>query len=148
MKNRETQIGLEISTAQNQWYVQVFPTTRDNISGKQTVPAVVRPKTKIQEPRVDSGELDINIQNLKEHLCQTQTENVQQTAISRKDLQLSVSSWYYSINYDCSTSREQLSDSTDVQFSDEFPNKPLVLRNTQWRQTKRETTYMLQMESC
>ena len=61
LKNRETQIGLESSTAQNQSEFQILSTTRDNISGKQTVPAVVRPKTKIHEPRLDSGELDINV---------------------------------------------------------------------------------------
>ena len=61
LKNRETQIGLESSTAQNQSKIQILSTTRDNISGKQTVPAVVRPKTKIHEPRLDSGELDINV---------------------------------------------------------------------------------------
>ena len=51
LKNRGTQIGLESSTAQNQSKFQILSTTRDNISGKQTVPAVVRPKTKIHEPR-------------------------------------------------------------------------------------------------
>ena len=86
LKNRETQIGLERSTAQNQSELQVVSTTRDNISGKQTVPAVVRPKTKIHEPRVDSGELDINVQSLKERVCQIQTQNVQQTAMSTEKI--------------------------------------------------------------
>ena len=48
--------------------------------------AVVRPKTKIQEPRVDSGGLDINVRNLKEQTCQIQTENVQQTAVSTEKI--------------------------------------------------------------
>ena len=82
MKNRETQIALESSTAQNQSELQVLSTTRDNISGIQTVPAAVRPKTKIHGPRLDSGELDINVRSLKEQECQIQTQNVQQTAIS------------------------------------------------------------------
>ena len=81
MKNRETQIGLESSRAQNQSAVQVLPTTKDKISGKQTVPAVVRPKTKVHEPRIDSGELDINVQSLKEQVCQLQTQIVQQTTM-------------------------------------------------------------------
>ena len=54
LKNREIQIGLESSTAQNQSEFQILSTTRDNISGRQTVPAVFRPKTKIHEPRLDS----------------------------------------------------------------------------------------------
>ena len=82
MKTRETQIGLEKSTAQNQSEFQILSTKRDKISGKQTVPAVVRPKTKIHEPRLDSGELDINVQSLKEQVCHIQTQNVQQTAMS------------------------------------------------------------------
>ena len=47
LKNPEIQIGLESSTAQNQSKLQVLSATRDNISGKQTLPAVVRSKTKI-----------------------------------------------------------------------------------------------------
>ena len=82
LKNRETHIGLESSTAQNQSEFQILFTTRDNISGKQTVSAVVRPNTKIHEPRLDSGELDINVQSLKEQVCHIQTQNVQQTAMS------------------------------------------------------------------
>ena len=82
LKNRETQIGLESSTAQNQSEFQILSTKRDKISGKQTVPAVVRPKTKIHDPRLDSGELDINVQSLKEQVCHIQTQNVQQTAMS------------------------------------------------------------------
>ena len=70
LKNRETQIGLESSTAQNQSEMQVLSTKSDNISGKQTMPAVVRPRIQIQEPRVESGEFDINIQSLKEQVCQ------------------------------------------------------------------------------
>ena len=65
LKNRETQIGLESSTTQNQLELQDLSATRDNISGKQTMPAVVRPSTKIHEPRVESGEFEINVQSLK-----------------------------------------------------------------------------------
>ena len=86
MKNRETQIGLESSTALNQSEFQTLSTTSDIISGKQTVPAVVRPKTKIHEPRLDSGELDINVQSLKELVCHIQTQNVQQTAMSTEKI--------------------------------------------------------------
>ena len=86
MKSRETQIGLESSTAQNQSEFQILSSTRDNISGKQTVPAVVRPKTKIHEPRLDSGELDINVQSLKEQVCQIQTQNTQQTAMGTEKI--------------------------------------------------------------
>ena len=86
LKNRETQISLESSTAQNQSEFQILSTTRDDISGKQTVPAVVRPKTKIHEPRLDSGELDINVQSLKEQVCHIQTQNVQQTAMSTEKI--------------------------------------------------------------
>ena len=46
------------------------------------MPAVVIPKKKIHEPRVESGELDNNEQSLKEQVCQIQTQNVQQTAMS------------------------------------------------------------------
>ena len=55
---------------------------KSNINGKQTKPAAVRPKMKIHEPRVESGEFDINVQNLKDQVCQIQTQNVQQTARS------------------------------------------------------------------
>ena len=85
-KNRETQIGLESSTAQNQSEFRILSTTRDKISGNQTVPAVVRPKTKIHEPRLGSGELDINVQSLKEQVCHIQTQNVQQTAMSTEKI--------------------------------------------------------------
>ena len=88
LKNRETRISLENSTAQNQSELQVLSTTRDNINGKQTVPAVVRPKTKINEPRVDSGELDINVQSLNEQVCQIQTHNVQQTAMKTENIHI------------------------------------------------------------
>ena len=57
LKNCETQIGLESSTTQNQLELQDLSATRDNISGKQTMPVFVRPKTKIHEPR-------INLENL------------------------------------------------------------------------------------
>ena len=50
------------------------------------MPAVVRPKTKIHEPRVESGELDNNLQSLKEQVCQIQTQNVQQTAPSTEKI--------------------------------------------------------------
>ena len=86
MKNREIQIGLESSTAQNQSELQVLSATRDNISGKQSVPAVLRPKMKIHEPRVESGELDNNVQSLKEQVCQIQTQNIQQTAMSTEKI--------------------------------------------------------------
>ena len=86
LKNRETQIGLESSTTQNQSESQVLSATRDNISGKQTIPAVVRPKTKIHEPRVESGEFDIYVQSLKEQVCQIQTQNVQQTERSTEKI--------------------------------------------------------------
>ena len=86
LKNRETQISLESSTAQNQSELQILSTKRDNISGKQTEPAVVRPKTKIHEPRIDSGELDINVQSLKEQVCQIQTQNAQQTAMGTEKI--------------------------------------------------------------
>ena len=49
------------------------------------MPAVVRPEMKIHEPRLDSGELDINVQILKEQVCQYQTQNVQQTAMSTEN---------------------------------------------------------------
>ena len=81
LKNREIQISLESSTTQNQSKSQVFSATRYNICGKQRMPAVVRPKTKIHEQRVESGEFDINVQSLKEQVCQIQTQNVQQTAM-------------------------------------------------------------------
>ena len=48
--------------------------------------AVVRRKTKIHEPRVDSGELENNVQTLKEQMCQIQTQNVQQTAMSTEEI--------------------------------------------------------------
>ena len=86
LKSREIQIDLENSTAENQSDLQVFSSARDNISGKQTVPAVVRSKTRIHEPRVDSGELDINVGNHKEQMCHIQTENVQQTAMSTEKI--------------------------------------------------------------
>ena len=82
LKNRETQIGLKSSTTQNQSELQDFSATRDNVIGKQTMSAVVRPKTKIHEPRFESGEFDINVRSLKEQGCQNQTQNVQQTAMS------------------------------------------------------------------
>ena len=50
------------------------------------MPAVLRPKTKIHEPRVDSGELDINVQSLNEQVCQIQIQNVQQTAMSTEKI--------------------------------------------------------------
>ena len=50
------------------------------------MPAVVRPKTKIHKPRVNSVELDIHVQSLKEQLCQIQTQNVQQTAMSTEKI--------------------------------------------------------------
>ena len=50
------------------------------------MPAVVRPKTKIHEPRLDSGELDINVQSLKEKVCHIQTQNVQQSAMSTEKI--------------------------------------------------------------
>ena len=71
----------ESSTAQNQSEVQFLSTTRDNISSKQTAPVLVRPKTKIQEPQNDSEEIDINVQSLKEQVCQIQTQNVQKSAM-------------------------------------------------------------------
>ena len=46
------------------------------------MPAVARPKTNIHEPRFESGEFDINVQSLKEQVCQIQTQNVQQTVTS------------------------------------------------------------------
>ena len=82
LKNRRIQIGLESSTTQNKSKLQVLSATRDNISGKQRMPAVVRPKTKIHEKRFESGEFDINVQSLKEQRCQSQTQNVQQTALN------------------------------------------------------------------
>ena len=85
-KNRETQIRCESSTAQNQSEVHVLSTTRDNISSKETAPAVVTPKIENQEPQVDSGELDINVQRLKEQVCQNQTQNVQQAAMSTEKI--------------------------------------------------------------
>ena len=86
LKNRETQIGLVGSTAQNQSELQFLSATRDNISDKQTVTAVVRPEMKIHEPRVDTGECDNNVQSLKEQVCQIQTQNVQQTAMSTEKI--------------------------------------------------------------
>ena len=62
--------------------MQFSSNTRDNISNKQTEPATVRPKTKIQKSQVDSGELDINEQSHKKQVCQIQIQNVQQTAMS------------------------------------------------------------------
>ena len=50
------------------------------------MPAIVRPKTKIHESRVESGELDINAQSLKEQVCQIQTQNVQQTTMSTEKI--------------------------------------------------------------
>ena len=75
-------------TEQNQYELQVLSlsATRDNISGKQTMPAVVRPKTKTHEPRVEPGELDNNVQSLKGKLCQFQTQNIQQTATSTEKI--------------------------------------------------------------
>ena len=68
LKNCETQIGFESSTTQNQLELHYLSATRDNISSKKKMPAVVGPKTKIHEPRVESGEFDINVQSLKEQL--------------------------------------------------------------------------------
>ena len=50
------------------------------------MPAVVRPKTKIHESRDDSGDFDINVQSLNEQVCQIQTQNVQQTAMSTEKI--------------------------------------------------------------
>ena len=66
--------------------MQFISTTRDNISNRQTDPAAVRPKAKIQEPQFDSGELDINEQTHKKQLCQIQIQNVQQTAMSTEKI--------------------------------------------------------------
>ena len=123
LKNCETQIGLETSTAQNQSEFQILSTTRDNISGKQTLPAVVRPKTKIHESRLDSGELDINVQSQRASVSYSNSECTVNRHEYRKDSQLSVSSWYYCRNYDSFKSKEQLSHSTGVQFSNEYSNK-------------------------
>ena len=143
MKNRETQIGLKSSTAQNQSELQVFSATRDNVSGKQTVPAVVRPKTKIQEPRVDSGELDNYVQSLTEQVCHIHFQNVQQTAMSTEK----------SHEFTPGTMAE-----TTIS-SEERNSYPKVLVSnshlstqinpcTQFCQTKRGIIYMMQMESC
>ena len=90
LKNRETQIGLKSSTTQNQSELQGFSATRDNVIGKQTMPAVVRPKTKMQEPRFESEEVDINVRlmydTIFEQMCQTQTQNVQQTEMSTEKI--------------------------------------------------------------
>ena len=50
------------------------------------MPAVVKPKRTIHEPRVESGGFDINVKNLKEQVCQIQTQNVQQTSMSTKKI--------------------------------------------------------------
>ena len=121
LKNRETQIGLEGSTAQNQSELQFLSATRDNISDKQTVTAVVRPETKIHEPRLDTGECDNNVQSLKEQVCQIQTQNVQQTAMSTEKIH---SYQFPPGNYDSFRSKEQLSHKIDVQFSNEYSNEP------------------------
>ena len=59
-----------------------FSITRDNISSKKTAPAVFRPKTDIHEPHSDSGELDINVQKLKEQVFHIQKQNLLQTSPS------------------------------------------------------------------
>ena len=122
MKNSETQTGLENSTARNQFEVHVLFITRDNISGKQTVPAVVRPKTETHDSRVDSGEFDINVKSLKEQVCQFQTQNVQQTTMSTEKVHNYQFPPVTMAETDCFTSKRQLSDRTGVQFSNKNSN--------------------------
>ena len=148
MKNRETHIGSESSTAQNQSELQVVSTTRDNINGKQTVPAVVRPKTKFHEPRVDSGELDINVQFLIEQVSQIQTQNVQQTAMSTEKIH----------NYQCRPAT-MVKTTISSQVRNSYPTVPVsnsqvntqinpgTLQNTMTSNEKGKI-YMMQMESC
>ena len=49
------------------------------------MPAFVRPKTKIHQP-LESIELDNYVHSLIEQVCQVQTDNVQQTAMSTEKI--------------------------------------------------------------